>query len=115
MLFNRVLVPIDLSEVSADQLECALQLKRYGMEELVLLYVLSLEGGIPPDDEIALNNLLNKATSSGVKARTVVEKGKVSNKILEVAKREENENKLIVVILPDTGERYLSTWLFKEG
>jgi cysteine synthase A len=33
---------------------------------------------------------------------------------LEVAKREENKNKVIVVIIPDTGERYLSTWLFQE-
>lgn len=31
---------------------------------------------------------------------------------LEVARRPENEEKLLVVILPDTGERYLSTTLF---
>jgi cysteine synthase len=31
---------------------------------------------------------------------------------IEVAKRRENKGKMIVVILPDTGERYISTWMF---
>ncbi|MFB3885730.1 MAG: cysteine synthase A [Thermodesulfobacteriota bacterium] len=33
---------------------------------------------------------------------------------IEVARRQENRGKMIVVILPDTGERYISTWLFNE-
>lgn len=33
---------------------------------------------------------------------------------LEVAKRKEAEGKTIVIVLPDTGERYLSTWFFQE-
>ena len=34
---------------------------------------------------------------------------------LEIAKRKEAQDKTIVVLLPDTGERYLSTWLFQEA
>ena len=33
---------------------------------------------------------------------------------VEVGKRKENKGKVIVAILPDTGERYLTTWLFQD-
>ena len=61
-------------------------------------------------DEDAMATARRLAVEEGILAG--ISSGAAVWAALEVAKRAESRNKLIVVILPDSGERYLSTQLF---
>lgn len=43
-----------------------------------------------------------------------ISSGAAAHAAFQLAQREENKGKTIIVILPDSGERYLSTWIFDE-
>ncbi len=67
---------------------------------------------IQVSNEDAFETARRLAKEEGILAG--VSSGAATFAALEAAKRKENKGKLIVVILPDTGERYLSTELFTK-
>jgi len=82
--------------------------------------------GFVPDilnREIIDETILVKSDDAGKMARCLardegilagISSGAAAWAAVEVALRPESKGKLIVVVFPDTGERYLSTWLFEE-
>ena len=62
-------------------------------------------------DEAAFEGMRLLSRREGILAG--ISSGAAFGAALEVARREENAGKLVVALLPDTGERYLSTGLFE--
>ena len=62
-------------------------------------------------DEDAFKWMRHLSRNEGILAG--ISSGAALSAAVELARREENAGKLIVALLPDTGERYLSTGLFE--
>jgi len=67
---------------------------------------------IPVKDQDAIDYSKRLAKEEGILAG--ISSGAAAFAAVQVANRPESKGKLIVVILPDTGERYLSTVLFED-
>ena len=76
-----------------------------------ILKVELLDEIIPVGNEDAFSTARRLAKEEGILAG--ISSGAATWAALQVAARPENKGKLIVVVLPDTGERYLSTDLFE--
>lgn len=63
-------------------------------------------------NEDAVNTARNLADKEGIFAG--ISSGAALHAAIELSKRQENKGKLIVVILPDTGMRYLSSVMFQD-
>jgi len=71
-----------------------------------------LDEVIKVEDEEAAQMALRLIREEGILAG--ISSGAAAWAALELAKRPENRGKLIVVIFPDSAERYLSTWPFED-
>ena len=67
---------------------------------------------ITVDDETAAKFARKSAKELGLLVG--ISSGAALSVAVKVAARKEAKNKNIVVLIPDSGERYLSTWLFQE-
>ena len=77
------------------------------------VYDASIIDEIYQTDEVKAGNAARTlAKEEGI--LTGISSGAALEAALTVAKRPENKGKTIVAVLPDTGERYLSTWLWEE-
>ncbi|MFZ5597090.1 MAG: cysteine synthase A [Bacillota bacterium] len=72
-----------------------------------------LDDIVPVSEEDAFSSARRLGKEEGLLVG--ISSGAAAHAALEIARRDENRGKVVVVLLPDTGERYLSTPLFSDN
>ncbi|MCE5297147.1 MAG: universal stress protein, partial [Euryarchaeota archaeon] len=88
MLFDKVLVPVDLGIQSGDQVDCVICMKDYGMRQAVLYFAVNVGDQPTSEEQAMLDALAAKMTNAGIDVKVVAEPGKPSTMILKAAKKE---------------------------
>ncbi|MFA5311974.1 MAG: universal stress protein [Methanomassiliicoccales archaeon] len=88
MLFEKVLVPVDLGILSGDQVDCVIGMKGYGIKQIVLYFAVIVGDQPTPEERTALDSLASRIVSAGMEVKVVAEPGKPSPMILKAAKKE---------------------------
>jgi nucleotide-binding universal stress UspA family protein len=88
MLFEKVLVPVDLSDVSEDQVNCIVGMKGYGLKQVVLYFAINVGEDPTVEESSKLESLAAKIAEAGIGVKVVAEPGKPSDMILKAAKKE---------------------------
>ena len=105
---SRVASVTETTETPDCFLRCDGLLLLFGTDSLVAI------GFLPPSVSDADAFAMTKELLSKEGIICGISSGAAAHAALKVAARTESTGKLIVVILPDTGERYLSTTLFEN-
>ncbi|QLH74203.1 MAG: universal stress protein [Methanomassiliicoccales archaeon] len=88
MLFDKVLIPVDLSDASVGQVDCIVGMRHYGLKEAVLYYAIDVGDAPTQDERSKLEALAEKFSSADIPVKVVTEVGKPSTMILKAAKKE---------------------------
>jgi len=88
-MFEKILFPIDFSEQSIMMVDCVVELKNFGAEEVLFLHVLPKGAVLTGEQGKVVKEIMQKVESNGLKARFEKIEGDPVTAIAETAEKEE--------------------------
>jgi len=87
-MLDKVLLPVDFSELSMRMFECALELKELGSKNLILFHVVPKGQSISPENRRKLDELEDRLRQAGMHTDAIIKPGDPVDQILAEAEME---------------------------